>query len=532
MIRFRLLMENYASKEDAALDYFSKILKGTPYEGKVMLAGGAVRDQILGKPVKDIDVVIPMPEGGIAFATWITRRVGAFRDGANPVIFPRFGTAKFNLRGVVHNGVDLSDVDIESVMTRGETYEKNSRKPEVIFADLKEDAFRRDLTVNSLFKNLSTGEILDLTGKGLSDIQAGIVRTPMDPDSTFKDDPLRMLRAIRFAVKYNWKMPISMVKALRKNADMLQTISKERVREELDKMLMTDAPDKAIKLLVFTGLNKHVLPELNKCVGVTQNAYHDDDVFNHIMKVLKNTEPDITARLASLFHDIGKPQTKSEDETGVHFYRHEDVGAEIVNDAMRRLKYPLDQINSVAKIVKEHMRLKPAGSDGTGISDKAVRKFMSDLGDDLDAALKTMHADNVSHSAHASMPNQIEFIKHRMDALRSSMALSANKPTLPINGNDIMRSLGIKPGPIIKNLLMAVEDAWFTNPALTPDEALVIVQKEYEKQTGSITSDTDVMNQKVKNPDTGNDILVKSALKYPADHAAHQAAMKLIQQSQ
>lgn len=530
---YQLLFEN---KEQSALDYLSKILKNSPYEGKVFLAGGAVRDEILGKPVKDIDVVVSMPDGGIEFANWITQKTGAFKHGANPVIFPRFGTAKFNLRGINHNGIDLGDVDIESVMTRGEKYEKGSRKPEVVYADLEDDAYRRDLTVNSLFKDLSTGEIKDFTGRGIADIKAGIVRTPMDADITFRDDPLRMLRAIRFAVKYNWKMPLSMVKALKRNADMLLNISNERIRDELDKMLMTNSPDKAMKLLSYTGLNRHILPELDACHGVTQNVYHDEDVFNHIMTVLKNTEPDITARLASLFHDIGKPETRSEDvnpKTGkpeVHFYEHEDVGARIAENAMRRLKYSGEETAKVTKIVQMHMRLKSAGPDGNGVSDKAIRKFMADAGDVLDPALKTMQADNISHSKIGAMPNQIEFLKHRMQNLQSTTSLQS-KPALPINGNDIMKQFNIKPGPAIKHLLAAVEDAWYNDPNITRDDALQVVKGALDReQTGDQGSD--VLDQKIRNPETGNDILVKTALKYPQDHPAYKSAASLVKRSQ
>jgi poly(A) polymerase len=525
MIKLRQLL--FESREESTLDFLRKTILNSEFAGKVFLAGGAVRDEIMGKPVKDIDLVVSMPDGGIAFANWFTQKVGAFRNGTNPVVFPRFGTAKFNLRGITHNGVDLSGIDIETVMTRGEKYEKNSRKPEVVYADLKDDAFRRDLTVNSLFKDLVSGEIHDFTGRGRSDINAGIVRTPGDPDETFKEDPLRMIRAVRFAVKYNWKMPISMIKALKKNANMLGTISSERIQDELNKILMTDNPDKGLKLLVYLGLNKYVIPELDQCVGVTQNEHHKDDVFNHICEVVKNTPPDLTARLAAVFHDIAKPQTKTTSEDGkIHFYEHEDRGAEIAASSMQRLRYPNSAVESVSKLVKHHMRLKSAGADGRGVGDKALRKFKAELGDDLPSMLKLMHADNISHSEVSSMPNQIEILNHRMENL--PMPINTGKSQLPISGHDIITTLGIKPGPVLKQLLAAVEDAWYADPALQPEEAINVVKKEYERLTGSITSDTDVMNQKIRNPETGNDILVRSALQYKDNHPVKKAAIALL----
>ena len=518
------IIESIQDKEAAALDFLKHTLKGTPYADHVWLAGGAVRDEIMGKPVKDIDVTVSQPDGGIEFANWLTKKIGAYKEGANPVVFPRFGTAKFNLRGINHNGIDLSGVDIESVMTRGEKYEKGSRKPEVVFADLEDDAFRRDLTVNSLFKNLVTGQILDLTGKGVSDIKNGIVRTPMDPDQTFKDDPLRMLRAIRFAVKYNWKMPLSLVKALKKNASMLQNISHERIQDELNKILMTDNPDKGLRVLSATGLNKYVIPELDVCRGVTQNQYHKDDVFDHILEVVKKTPKDLTARLAALFHDIGKPQTRTDTNGKVQFLGHEDEGAKIAQEVMQRLRYSSDITNSVASIVSAHMRLKSAGPQGDKVSDKALRKFMADLGSDLEPALLMMNADNKSHSDESSMPNQIPKIHERMKELR--LATPNAKPKLPINGTDIMQALNLKPGPILKSLLGAVEDAWYEDPTLDAESALHIVKKAYERQQAPNTNNTDVLNQKVRNPETQNDILVKTALKYDKDHPAYKAAVE------
>lgn len=507
-------MAEEISAEQKALKILADLVKGTEFEGKVFLAGGAVRDEIMGKPLKDIDIVVSMPDGGIKFAEWVTQRLGL---GA-PVVFPRFGTAKFQIAGI----------DIEVVMTRGEKYEKGSRKPEVVYADLTDDAYRRDLTVNSLFKDIVTGEIKDLTGLGIKDIKAGVVRTPNDPDQTFKDDPLRMLRAIRFAVKYNWKMPLSMIKAIKKNADSLKEISQERIRDELNKMLMTDRPDIALRLLVATGLNRHVIPELDDCIGVKQNEYHKHDVYEHILEVVRNTQPNLTARLAALFHDIGKPATKSTGPDGrVHFYGHEDVGADMAAKIMERLRYSNEEIESVKKIVASHMQLKSAGKDGEKASDKQLRKFAVRLGKDLAAALLTMHADNISHKDSASMPNQIPNLARKLKTLIQNPE-AGEKPKLPINGNDIIDALKIKPGPEIRKYLDAVQDAWYKHPDISKEKALRLVKalhkREMKQKFGS------KLDQKIKNPETGNDILVKTALGYDKTHVAHRAALKFLQQ--
>lgn len=188
------------NREELVLQFIGNLIQGSPFEGKVFLAGGAVRDEMLGLAVKDIDLVVNLPDGGIAFAEWVARETGSFKQGINPVIFPNFGTAKFNLRGVVCDGEDLSEIDIEAVMPRTEVYVESSRKPEVQYGTLKKDAERRDFTVNSLMKNVSNGEILDLTGMGVPDIKKGIVRTVLEPDLIFREDPLRMLRSL-----HNWQ---------------------------------------------------------------------------------------------------------------------------------------------------------------------------------------------------------------------------------------------------------------------------------------------------------------------------------------
>ena len=507
------------TKEQQALDYIKQLVQGSEFEGKTFLAGGAVRDELMGKQIKDIDIVVSLPYGGIKFAEWITRKTGVYHNGANPVIFPKFGTAKFNFRNK-----EFGDVDIEVVMTRGEKYEKGSRKPEVVYADLKDDAFRRDLTVNSLFKDVVTGEILDLTGRGRSDIEKGVVRTPLDPDQTFQDDPLRMLRAIRFAVKYNWKMPKSLAEALKKNSESLQTISKERIRDELNKILVTNSPDKGLELLSYSGLNRYILPELDACRGVTQNEYHKDDVFDHILEVVKNTPPDLLARLGALFHDIGKPATRSVGDDGrVHFYEHEDVGAEMAKNIMERLRYTNEETSTVSRIVAYHMQLKQAGENGEKASDKQLRKFMARLGDDLPTALKVMQADNMSHSDDATMPNQIKGIAARLVDLKQKEGDTPVK--LPINGNDIMKTLNIKPGPAIKDLLAKVQDAVYENPNLSREEALAVIQRAH-KRSGL----KDILKQKIDNPKTSNKIYVKTALSYPDTHPAKQTAIKLLKQ--
>jgi poly(A) polymerase len=476
MVNFKTLLTE-GTKESALEDFLRNLIRGTEWEGKVFIAGGYVRDYVMGKDPKDLDLMVNAQNGGIEFAKWITKRVGNFKEGSNPVTFPRFGTAKFNLNGMSHNGIDLSGMDIESVMPRSETYVAGSRKPDVGFADLQGDAERRDLTVNSLFKNLSTGEILDLTGKGMDDLKNGIVRTPLDPDKTFADDPLRMLRVVRFYAKYNWNIPMNIVRALKRNASKLQTISAERIQDELNKMLLTSNPHKAVKMLKVTDLLQHVIPEMKLAVKMTQNHHHKMDVFGHTLDVLKTTSPKLVPRLMALFHDIGKVATRSVTPSGVHFYEHEHVGANMAETIMKRLKYPNELINAVKIGVENHMRLKHGGDAAVNLSDKTLRRFVSDVGEQLEHILEVIHADNIAHSEASSMPNQIELVRGRLTNLNTT----SKKPALPINGNDLKTELGLSPGPHFSKILSAITEKWFENPNISREEALTIARSMAEK---------------------------------------------------
>jgi len=472
MITFKnLLLEGV--RETAAEDFLKTIITGTKWENKVYIAGGYVRDQILGGDPKDIDIVIDSKDGGIEFAEWITKKIGNYKRDSNPLIYPRFGTAKFNLNGVTHNDIDLSGIGIESVMPRSEEYVSGSRKPVVGFSSLKTDTERRDLTINSMYKNVSTGEVMDLTGKGKDDLKSGILRTPLDPDQTFEDDPLRMLRVVRFYAKYGYKLSsLDLLRSLKRNAHRLEDISNERIRDELDKMLVSVRPAKAIKLLKISGLLNYVIPEFKAAVGMSQNIHHKHDVFNHTLDVLSKTKPDILNRLMALFHDIGKTVTKSVTPTGVHFYGHEDAGKQMVIDIMTRLKYPNELTNAVALGVKNHMKLKHGGDDTVMLSDKTLRKFKHEMGNKLESLLDVIHADNISHSEGSSMPNQIENVRRRLESLE----IESEKPNLPINGKDLI-NMGLKPGPLFTEILNDITEKWFENPNITKEDALSVVKK-------------------------------------------------------
>lgn len=516
-----LLPENIEA--DATLQFLQDIVRRSPFKNQVFLVGGAVRDMILGLPTKDIDLVVSVPDGGIQFATWLTKQIGV-HSTSNPVVYPKFGTAKFNLRGLRFNGVDIGNMDIEAVMTRSEKYTDGSRKPDVEFGDLKQDAERRDFTVNSLMKNLTTGQIVDPTGMGLSDIKNGIIRTAIDPDIIFVDDPLRMLRAVRFAAKYGWKLTPDLVTALRNNAPLIKKISVERIQDEFNKMLITDKAAAAVRFLQEVGLTKHFLPELDATVGVSQGTrHHHEDVFNHLLSVMQNTPPKVLSRLAGLLHDIGKPETRTVGDDGhVHFYDHENVGAKKTVEIMHRLKYPNDATDRVSNVIANHMRLKQSGANGEKASDKVLRKFKADV-KDLDMAWDVMQADNLAHTHGSQSPNQIPMLKARVEKLAEAQP----KITLPIDGTDVMAILDIKPGPKVRQMLDIVKDAWFENPDISREEALALVSAadQPEKTNGDLP-------RTIRNPQTGNDILFTTAMGYEPDHPARKEAERIMGQKQ
>lgn len=466
-----LLLES--TNEQIVLLFLKNIIKNTEWENKLFGVGGFVRDEIMGKDPKDLDFVVNGGiTAGIDFANWLGNRLGNFKEGSNPVIYPRFGTAKLSL---LNNKQGLPSIDLEFVAPRKEKYKTGDRNPDVVGGDLMDEVNRRDITINTLMKNISNDEIIDLTGKGIEDINNGIIRTPTNPDVTLNDDGLRLLRIVRFSSKYGFKISGETLRAMKKNAHIINTISKERISDELNKILISPRPTEGIRLLKITGILNYILPEFNDAIGMIQNKHHKDDVFKHTMSVLSKTPPDLKTRLMALFHDIGKVLTRTVTPDGsVHFYGHEKASEEMVRNIMTRLKYPGELIDAVAQGVGQHMALKHGEDDTSQLSDKSLRKFSAAVGDNLENILDLIHADNISHADESAMPNQIELVKQRIERLNTQIDKSNNK--LPINGDDIL-AMGIKRGPIVGKMLNAIQDAWYDNPNITREDAINIVNK-------------------------------------------------------
>lgn len=461
MRTFKTYLQESKNIEDA-VQILKDAIHGTKWEYNLYIAGGFVRDSLLGLDPKDIDIVVDGgPDSGLEAATDIAKKLGVYKEDSNPVLYPTYGTAKLSFK------VNDETIDVEFVAPRKEKYEIGNRKPIVFAGSLEDDANRRDFTVNALFQNLTTNEIKDLTGRGIRDLEKKVLQTTGDADWIFSEDPLRILRAIRFALKYNFTLPLAVIKAIKVAAPDLKNISAERIQDELKKILVLSTPSKAIRLFKMTGILKEIMPELEELVDLKQNDFHKDDAFYHTLNVLDNTPPELIRRLAALFHDIGKAATRTEKGGKVSFIGHADVGADITKEIMKRLKYSNEDIDKVTSIIKYHMDLKGVGPEAEGLKDKTLRKFIFRVADNLEPLLDVMHADNVSHAEHASMPNQIQKIREKISTMDLESILNTKSI---LDGNEI-KDLGAK-GKLIGEIKGRILTKVLENPQFTKEQAI------------------------------------------------------------
>ena len=438
--------------------FIKDIIKDTIYDGRVFTVGGSVRDFVMGNKIKDIDIVIDMENGGIEFAHFCMNKGLLMRE---PVIFERYGVAAFRFKS-------FPDEDIECVMTRGEKYpDRNSRNPETVFAGIEEDCIRRDLTINALYYNISTGEIVDMVG-GLKDIENKVIRTTNEnPDIVFDDDALRILRCVKFSVRYGWEIEPKTYESMKRYVDRLEIISKERIKDEFNKILLSDNASMGIRTLCDIGAMKYIIPEVDEMIGMEQNAFHFGDVFEHTMALLdydtKHFESeDITVRLALLLHDIGKIRTRSVGDDGrVHFYEHEFVGSDMVVDILKGLKYDNKTIDDVRFLIKNHMRTKNFGNDCEKIKTKHFNKLAYTCKNEYryKSLARVIDCDNNSHKAEHNITGQYDYFVNHMDD-----AVKMFDYKLPVDGNDVMEVLNISGGVLVKKVLDRLMNRAFPNP--------------------------------------------------------------------
>jgi poly(A) polymerase len=393
---------------------------------------------LLGKPEpNDLDIVTE--RDAVALAKFLFEKQ---TSTIAPVLYPRFGTAMVR----VHSSA------IELITARRESYTDDSRKPRVQPATLKEDALRRDFTVNTLLQNIHTGELRDPLGVGLEDLKAKVLRTPVDAAAIFFDDPLRMLRTVRFRWQLGFEPLPGLYDAARQEAHRLGIISAERIRDEWTKMLLNPHRDRAMQDLMDLRLLHEFAPEFERMVGVDQGSFHHLDVWEHSLLVLKNSPPgDLTLALAALLHDVGKPPTRFIDEEGdTRFFGHEGVGADMARKMLQRLKFANEQIDAVVLLVKNHMRLGSAPI----FTPAAARRLLRDMDGQVERLLELVEADVAS-----LRPGVRALDLHPIRERLASVTVATPRSTLesPLSGQEIMDLTGLPPGPEIgriKNLLV------------------------------------------------------------------------------
>ncbi|MEX0905936.1 MAG: HD domain-containing protein [Balneolaceae bacterium] len=446
---------------------------------KVFVVGGYVRDFYLGRNNSDelTDIDFVTVGSGVKLAEKVAEKL----KSSHLSVFKKFGTAQ-----VKHNHLDL-----EFVGARKESYRKHSRKPVVEDGTLEDDQLRRDLTINALSWCLNPGEfgVLHDPFNGIQDLKNKIIRTPIDPEKTFNDDPLRMMRAVRFAAQLHFEIFEETMAAIRKMSHRLSIISKERILEELNKIIMCPKPSEGFALLLHSGLLKEFFPEMVKLQGVDEkNGQRHKDNFWHTLKVLDNTAKmggDLWLRWAAILHDIAKPPTKKfKKGIGWTFHGHDALGAKWTPRIFKRLGLPQDErMRYVQKLVSLHLR--PIALVSEEVSDSAIRRLIFEAGDDIDDLMLLCRADITSKNEW-----KVKKYRNNFDRVEKKIREVEKKDKIrnwknPIGGEEIMDVLNVKPGPVVgrvkDEIKEAILDGKISNDYEEAFQYLMNIKNKYEK---------------------------------------------------
>lgn len=413
------------------------------------VVGGFVRDLILERPSKDIDIVV------IGSGMDLAEKAGEKLRVKKISLFKNFGTAHFRYK----------DIDVEFVGARKESYSRDSRKPVVENGTLSDDQFRRDFTINALAISLNAadfGAVID-PFKGLQDLEKAIIRTPLDPAQTYSDDPLRMMRAIRFATQLDFKIESKSLQAILDNSERLDIISKERIMDELNKIILSKEPSRGFKLLFSTKLLHRFFPEMVALQGIeTINGKSHKDNFYHTLEVLDNIAKNsdkLWLRWAAILHDIAKPPTKKFDErVGWTFHGHEDLGARMTPRIFKQLKLPLDhKMKYVQKLVRLHLR--PISLVKGHVTDSAVRRLLFEAGDDIEDLMLLCNADITSKNEFKVLKyrKNFETVSQKLKDVEEKDRVRNFQP--PVSGEIIMQTFSIGPCAEIGIIKTQIKDA-------------------------------------------------------------------------
>lgn len=442
------------------------------------LVGGSVRDALLGRLGNDLDFTTDArPED-------VLKIVRPWADSVWEVGIA-FGTVGAQKEARVGDTVQRFDIEITTY--RSEAYDRTSRKPEVSYGDsIEEDLVRRDFTVNAMAVALPEKTFIDPHG-GLDDLAERVLRTPSTPELSFSDDPLRMMRAARFSAQLDFEVAPDVVAAMKEMAGRIEIVSAERVRDELNKLVLAEHPRKGLTLLVETGLAGYVLPELPALRLERDEHHRHKDVYDHTLIVLEQAialeenGPDLTLRLAALLHDIGKPRTRRFESDGrVSFHHHEVVGAKMTKKRMTALKYSNELIKDVSRLVELHLRFHGYGTGEW--TDSAVRRYVRDAGPLLDRLHKLTRSDCTTRNKRKAnaLSRAYDGLEERIAQLQEQEELDAIRPDL--DGNQIMEVLGIGPGPAIGKAYKFLLELRLENGPMEHDAAVAALKEWWATQ--------------------------------------------------
>jgi len=439
---------------------------------KAFVIGGYVRNLILDIESKDIDIVVY--GDSLEFAKEIAKTLRVKKVS----LFKTYGTAHFRYK----------DIDVEFVSARKESYKKDSRNPKVAPGTLKEDQHRRDFTINAMAIDLHPehfGNLID-PFDGIADLKQGLIKTPLDPSTTFNDDPLRMLRAIRFASQLDFKIDIECLKAIRNLSDRINIVSKERITDELNKILLSTSPSRGLKLLKSTNLIEHIFPELLELSGKeTIDGKSHKDNFLHTLQVVDNvakSSDNLWLRWAALLHDIAKPATKKFDpEIGWTFHGHEELGSKMVPKIFKNHRLPLDRkMKYVQKLVRLHLR--PIALVKGSVTDTAIRRLLNEAGEDIEDLMLLCDADITSKNEFKVKRYRENFkiVSEKLQAVEAKDKIRNFQP--PVKGEEIMKTFDLGPcyevGVIKSKIKEAILEGEISNSYEDARELMLKLGKE------------------------------------------------------
>ena len=424
------------------------------------LVGGAVRDGILDIPTKDFDFTTNAPP---------EESIKMLNDGGYKTteVGRAFGTIE----------LQLNENSIHITTYRKDTYENSSRNPSIeSVADLNTDLSRRDFTINSIAYSINENELLDPVF-GLKDLSLGIIKTPDDPIISFSDDPLRMLRLCRFISTHGFSPDDDTYTAMRNNVERIKIISVERIRDELNKLLLGNDAPMGIRALVESGLSTYIIPEINELKMEVDPKHHHKDVYEHSLEVLSGVPPRLSLRMGALLHDIAKPNTKGIENGKVHFRHHEVVGARMTKKILKRLKYDNKTIEDVAQLVEQSAR---PHTFKMGWTDSAVRRYIVDAGHMLEDLNALVRADVTTKNKQKKQEihQTLDEMEKRIEEVKAKEELSKIRPAL--SGDEIMEHFNIQPGPKVGVIMKALYEQRINDGEVSKEDALKLAEETYK----------------------------------------------------